>query len=274
MKHYIPVLSIAGSDCSGGAGIQADLKTISALGGYAATAITAVTVQNTCGVRAIHPIPAHIVSGQIAAVMDDIRPEAVKIGMVNDVAVIHAIAESLQHYRPRFVVFDPVMVSTSGHKLIEDDAIQAITCELMPLADLITPNLKEAEVLCGNPIRTPDEMQQAARELLRFGSRAVLLKGGHLEGDEMIDLLIEAGQSSPFVYKALKVDSTNTHGTGCTLSSAIATLRAQGEPLPDAVARAKEYVRAGIELGKDVRIGDGHGPLNHFYAPIPMKIKE
>ena len=274
MKHYIPVLSIAGSDCSGGAGIQADLKAISALGGYAATAITAVTVQNTCGVHAIHPIPADIVRGQITAVMDDIRPEAVKIGMVNDIAVIRAIAESLRHYRPRFVVFDPVMVSTSGHKLIEDDAIQVITDELMPLADLITPNLKEAEVLCGKLIRTTDEMQQAARELLRFGSKAVLLKGGHLEGEEMLDLLLRAGETSPHTYTARKVDSANTHGTGCTLSSAIATLLAQGESLPDAVSHAKEYVRRGIEQGKDIRIGDGHGPLNHFFAPISMKIKE
>lgn len=274
MKHYIPVLSIAGSDCSGGAGIQADLKTISALGSYAATAITAVTVQNTCGVRAIHPIPADIVKGQIAAVMDDIHPEAIKIGMVNDIAVIRAIAESLKQYRPRFVVFDPVMVSTSGHKLIEDDAIQVITHELMPLADLITPNLKEAEVLCGTSIHTVDEMQQAAQKLLQFGSKAVLLKGGHLEGDQMIDILLMAEEASPRIYTAQKVNSQNTHGTGCTLSSAIATLLAQGESLPDAVAKAKAYVRTGIEQGQDVEIGAGHGPLNHFFAPISMKIKE
>ena len=273
MKRYIPVLSIAGSDCSGGAGIQADMKTISALGGYAATAITAVTVQNTCGVRAIHPVPADIVSGQIAAVMEDIRPQAVKIGMVNDVAVIRAIVQALRACRPP-VVFDPVMVSTSGHRLIEDEAISLITAELMPLADLITPNLKEAEVLCGMPVRTVADMQEAAARLLRYGCRAVLLKGGHLEGGDMTDLLLMADEPSPRLYTSPRVESRNTHGTGCTLSSAIATLLAQGEPLPEAVEKAKEYVWQGILHGKEVEIGAGHGPLNHFFAPIPMKIKE
>ena len=166
MKHYIPVLSIAGSDCSGGAGIQADLKTISALGSYAATAITAVTVQNTCGVRAIHPVPADIIKGQIQAVMEDIRPLAVKIGMVNDIEAIHAIAEALTTYHPQYVVFDPVMVSTSGHRLIEEEAIELLKTTLIPLATVITPNLKEAEVLYGKPISTLTDMEKAAYELL------------------------------------------------------------------------------------------------------------
>ena len=181
MKHYIPILSIAGSDCSGGAGIQADLKTISALGSYAATAITAITVQNTCGVSDIFPVPAETVKAQIAAVMEDIHPEAIKIGMVNDPSVIRVIAESIRTYHPRYVVLDPVMVSTSGHKLIKDEAIQLITAELMPLADLITPNLKEAEVLCGFSVHTVEDMKQAAIRLLHLGSQAVLLKGGHLK---------------------------------------------------------------------------------------------
>ena len=274
MKHYIPILSIAGSDCSGGAGIQADLKTISALGGYAATAITAITVQNTCGVREIYPIPADIVKGQIAAVMEDIRPQAVKIGMVNDTAVIRAIVESIDIYHPKCVVFDPVMVSTSGHKLIEDDAIRLITSELMPRADLITPNLKEAEVLCHGNIRTTDDMKQAATRILQLGSRAVLLKGGHLEGEQMVDILLMAGHPAPYIYTSPKIESKNTHGTGCTLSSAIATLLAQGIPMPEAVGKAKEYVRQGIHFGKDVEIGAGHGPLNHFFNPISMKIRE
>lgn len=274
MKHYIPVLSIAGSDCSGGAGIQADLKTISALGSYAATAITAITVQNTCGVRAIHPVPAEIVKGQIAAVMENIHPEAIKIGMVNDTAVIRAIVESLKFYHPRHVVFDPVMVSTSGHKLIEDDAIRLITEELMPLADVITPNLQEAEVLCGKQLSTVSDMQQAAKELLKFGCKAVLLKGGHLGGNQMVDVLLMVGRTAPRLYSATKVESRNTHGTGCSLSSAIATLLAQGRSLPEAVDGAKTYVREGIRKGKDIEIGSGHGPLNHFFAPIPMKIKE
>lgn len=274
MKHYIPILSIAGSDCSGGAGIQADLKTISALGGYAATAITAITVQNTCGVSDVYPIPAEIVKAQIAAVMEDIHPEAIKIGMVNDTAVIHAIADSIRIYCPQFVVLDPVMVSTSGHKLIQDDAIELIISELMPLATLITPNLKEAEVLCGFNVRTVEDMKQAAAKLLHMGSRAVLLKGGHLEGEQMTDLLLTADAPTPHTFVNSKVESKNTHGTGCTLSSAIATLLAQGEPMLEAVSKAKNYVRQGIFHGKDVEIGAGHGPLNHFFNPVCMKTRD
>ena len=211
MKHYIPILSIAGSDCSGGAGIQADLKTISALGSYAATAITAITVQNTCGVSDIFPVPAETVKAQIAAVMEDIHPEAIKIGMVNDPSVIRVIAESIRTYHPRYVVLDPVMVSTSGHKLIKDEAIQLITAELMPLADLITPNLKEAEVLCGFSVHTVEDMKQAAIRLLHLGSQAVLLKGGHLEGDQMIDILMTADNPEPYTFVSPKVESKNTH---------------------------------------------------------------
>lgn len=274
MKQYIPVLSIAGSDCSGGAGIQADLKTISALGSYAATAITAVTVQNTYGVRAIHPIPADIIKGQIQAVMEDIRPSAVKIGMVNDIAAIHVIAETLSTYRPQYVVFDPVMVSTSGHRLIEEDAIEVLKNELIPLATLITPNLKEAEVLYDHPIHTLTDMEDAASTLLRLGCKSILIKGGHLEGNDMTDILLSDKDSSALRYTSQKVESNNTHGTGCTLSSAIATFLAQGFPLAEAVKKAKDYVYNGILHGKDVHIGDGHGPLNHFFSPISMKIRE
>ena len=271
MKKYPCVLSIAGSDCSGGAGIQADLKTISALGGYAATAITAITVQNTLGVRAIHPVPPVYVRGQIEAVMEDIRPDAVKIGMINDVEIVEAIASCLRTYRPRFVVFDPVMVSTSGHRLIEEDAISALTRELMPLASLITPNLSEAEVLTEHCISNVDTMKAAASELLKFGCGSVLLKGGHLEGDKMCDVLQTAGEDKPHLFISDKIESKNTHGTGCTLSSAIATFLALGYDMPQAVEHAKAYVTKGIHAGKDVHIGEGHGPLNHFYAPVPMK---
>lgn len=274
MKKYPCILSIAGSDCSGGAGIQADLKAISALGGYAATAITAITVQNTTGVRAIHAVPPVYVRGQIEVVMEDIRPDAVKIGMINDVEIVKVIASCLRKYQPRFVVFDPVMVSTSGHKLIEDDAINALTRELMPLSSLITPNLSEAEVLTGHPINKVEEMKAAAPELLKFGCGAVLLKGGHLEGGKMCDVLQIAGENEPYLFVSDKIESKNTHGTGCTLSSAIATFLALGYEMPQAVERAKAYVTGGINAGKDVHIGEGHGPLNHFYAPVPMKVRE
>lgn len=273
MNKYATVLSIAGSDCSGGAGIQADLKTISALGGYAATAITAITVQNTCGVRAIHPVPPEFVKGQIEVVMEDIYPDAIKIGMINEVDIVKVIADSIRKYQPKWVVFDPVMVSTSGCKLIEDEAIESIKTELIPLSDVITPNLKEAEVLLDRKIETFEEMKEAAVALLRFGSKAVLLKGGHLHGNNMTDILQFSEKESPVLYHGVKTESRNTHGTGCTLSSAIATLLAQGYSMEQAVGDAKKYVADGIFYGKDVHIGEGHGPLNHFFAPIPMKIK-
>lgn len=272
MKKYPCILSIAGSDCSGGAGIQADLKTISALGGYAATAITAITVQNTTGVRAIHPVPPIYVRGQIEVVMKDIRPEAVKIGMINDIEIVKVIASCLRKYKPRYVVFDPVMVSTSGHKLIEEDAISALTEELIPLSDLITPNLSEAEVLTGQGIYNVEEMKIAASELLKLGCGAVLLKGGHLDGGKMCDVLQISGEKEPHLFTSDKIESKNTHGTGCTLSSATATFLALGCDMPQAVERAKEYVTGSIKAGKDIYIGEGHGPLNHFYAPVPMKI--
>lgn len=274
MKHYPCVLTIAGSDCSGGAGIQADIKTISALGAYAASAITAITVQNTCGVTGIHPVPPSYVKGQIEAVMTDIRPRAVKIGMINDVEIVQVIAESLKKFKPEFVVFDPVMVSTSGCKLMEDDAIEAITTLLMPLASIITPNLSETEVLTGKQIRNIEMMKTASRELLNYGCRAVLVKGGHLENGNMCDVLQLKDESEPHLFMAQKVESHNTHGTGCTLSSAIATFLALGNSMPEAVKQAKEYVYQGILSGKDVHIGEGHGPLNHFHSPVPMHISD
>ena len=212
-----------------------------------------------------------LTSAILYAVMEDIRPDAVKIGMINDVEIVEAIASCLRTYRPRFVVFDPVMVSTSGHRLIEEDAISALTRELMPLASLITPNLSEAEVLTEHCISNVDTMKAAASELLKFGCGSVLLKGGHLEGDKMCDVLQTAGEDKPHLFISDKIESKNTHGTGCTLSSAIATFLALGYDMPQAVEHAKAYVTKGIHAGKDVHIGEGHGPLNHFYAPVPMK---
>lgn len=274
MKRYPIIISIAGSDSSGGAGIQADLKAISALGAYAATAITAITVQNTMGVQAIHPVPAEYVRGQIEAVMEDIHPDAVKIGMINDIAIVKVIAECLRKYKPAHVVFDPVMVSTSGSKLIEDDAIEVLTKELMPLTDIITPNLDEAEVLTGKKITNLKEMKEAALTLLSFGSKAVLVKGGHLAGENMYDVLQLASQIEPIVFTGKYIESKNVHGTGCTLSSSIATFLALGEEMPGAVSKAKEYIAGAIEAGKDISIGHGNGPLCHSYAPAKMQILE
>lgn len=272
MKKYPIILSIAGSDCSGGAGIQADIKTISSLGAYAATAITAITVQNTLGVHAIHAVPPKFVKGQIEAVMDDLKPDAVKIGMINDIDIVHILAEVIRKYRPRHVVFDPVMVSTSGYRLLEEKAIEAITQELIPLTSLITPNLDEAEILCNSHIRTLDEMKKAASDLLWFGSQAVLLKGGHLMGNEKCDVLQLKGVEITYIYKGHNIDSPNVHGTGCTLSSAIATFLALGNDMPEAVNRAKTYIQKAIETGKDIRTGQGNGPLNHLYNPQKMQI--
>ncbi len=274
MKEYLCILSIAGSDCSGGAGIQADLKTISALGGYAATAITAVTVQDTTGVHAIHAIPPSIVYGQIEAVMEDIRPSAIKIGMINNAETAHTVATCLRKYKPYHVVLDPVMLSSSKHQLIADDAIDVLVRELIPQADLVTPNLQEAEVLAGHPIDGLKGMKAVTRELVALGCRAVLVKGGHLEGEMMYDVLHIAGEADSYLFTSEKIKSINTHGTGCSLSSAIATFLASGYALPQAVKYAKRYVTDGIAAGKEVHIGKGHGPLNHFHTPIPLCIKE
>jgi hydroxymethylpyrimidine/phosphomethylpyrimidine kinase len=208
----------------------------------------------------------------VSAVMDDIRPKAVKIGMINDAEIVKVIAESILKYHPEYVVFDPVMVSTSGCKLMEDEAIEAITTRLIPLASLITPNLSEAEILAGQKIRTVEDMKRQAKEMLKLGCKGVLIKGGHLDGGLMCDVLQTATEEAPHLFTAPKVDSRNTHGTGCTLSSAIATFLALGEPMSVAVKKAKQYVYKGIESGKDVCIGGGHGPLNHFHSPVAMHI--
>jgi hydroxymethylpyrimidine/phosphomethylpyrimidine kinase len=265
-KAYRGVLSIAGSDSGGGAGIQGDIKTISALGCYATTAITAVTVQNSMGVSAIHPIPAEVVIAQVKAVIDDINPLAIKIGMIYSAELATALNSLLKAYPNIPIVFDPVMVSSSGNKLIHENSVEAFKKSLFPIAHLVTPNLDEAALLAKMPVRNVDEMKLAAKRILEYGSYAVLLKGGHLSGEDLFDLYIDENGKEE-VFNSKMIPSNNTHGTGCCLSSAIACYLAMGEKLIDAIPKAKEYVHEAILQGKDVRTGNGHGPLNHFFAP-------
>lgn len=272
--RYYTALTIAGSDCSGGAGIQADIKTMSAMGVYAAASITAVTVQNTQGVFGIQKIDPDIVGGQIEAVMDDIHPEAIKIGMVNDAETIRAIAGVLRERQGQYrhLVVDPVMVSTSGSRLMQEDALDVFTTELLPLATLLTPNIPEAEILSTLSIKAPADMQAAANSISQLGCRHILVKGGHFEGAEKTDCLFEDGELKA-TYRGASINTRNTHGTGCTLSSAITALLARGTDMDTAIAQAKSYLSEALQAGKDVEIGKGHGPVNHFYNPLPLIIK-
>ena len=266
MNRYPTVLTIAGSDSGGGAGIQADIKTISSLGAYACSAITAITAQNTLGVRSVQGISPSILKDQIEAVFEDLTVDAVKTGMLFDKVSIKIISECLEHFRPRSFVLDPVMISTSGSKLITNDAIEAMQRLLFPLATVVTPNIAEAEVFTGIKILSPDDMQASAEIMLQKGCNAVLMKGGHLSGSESVDMLFEKGKNglgirSPFI------ETQNTHGTGCTLSAAIASYLALGEELHKAFISAKDYIIHALYAGKDVEIGKGHGPVNHFFDP-------
>lgn len=274
-KHYPRVLSIAGSDSGGGAGIQADLKTFSALGCYGMTAITAITAQNTQAVRAIHGVPPEILAAQIDAVVEDIGADAVKIGMLHAPEVVRVVAQAIRKHKLQHVVLDPVMVATSGDRLIAEETIQVLVQELFPLAAVITPNLDEAELLLGRKIGGVNALEPAARELLALGARAVLLKGGHLPGNEVVDLLIQRNgqpEEEPLRLASPRIASRNVHGTGCTLSSAIAAHLALGHPLAHAVHLARSYILGAIAAGADVRTGHGHGPLNHGHAPVAMKV--
>lgn len=270
--EYPRVLSIAGSDSGGGAGIQADLKTIAALGCYGMTAITALTAQNTLGVRAIHGVPADILRHQIDAVIEDIGVDAVKIGMLHAPEIVMAVAEAIDRHALRNIVLDPVMVATSGAVLIDNPAIAVLVRELFTRAVLVTPNLDEAALLVGRLLHNAQDMELAAGELLAMGAQAVLLKGGHLPGDTVIDLLVTA-EGGKHWMQAPRIHSANTHGTGCTLSSAIAAGLALGQPLLDAVEMARAYVRAAMLAGASVKTGAGGGPLNHGYAPVPGRLK-
>lgn len=258
-------LTIAGTDPSGGAGIQADIKTFSALGTYATSVITAVIAQNTCGVRAVTPVAAEMVRAQIDAVCEDIAIDAVKIGMIGDIDLARTVRDALQSYRPRWVVLDPVMVAKSGDILVDDEGIAAVREILVPSADLITPNLPEAAVLLDRP--TPHNrtaMEALAGPLRDLGAGATLLKGGHLPGRECPDLLITAGDA--IWLEGSRVDTANLHGTGCTLSSAIAARLAHGDALPDAVATAKAWLEAALTASSRLDVGQGQGPVHHFHA--------
>lgn len=261
-------LTIAGSDSGGGAGIQADLKTFSALGVYGCSVITALTAQNTRAVTAIHDVPPDFVRAQIDAVFDDIRIDAVKIGMLSRPEVIVAVAERLRHWRPRWVVLDPVMVAKSGDRLLQPEAVAALRDELLPLADLITPNLPEAAVLLGEePARERRAMGRIAARLQGLGAKHVLLKGGHLDEPTSPDLLLFGGELH--WLESRRVETRNTHGTGCSLSAAIAALLARRLPLPEAVARAKAWLTAALAAADSLGVGHGHGPLHHFHALWP-----
>lgn len=269
-QRYFRVLTIAGSDSGGGAGIQADLKTFAALGCYGMSAITAITAQNTLGVTAIQALPASLLTQQIDAVTTDIGVDAVKIGMLHDPEVVLAVAAAIRRYGWTKVVLDPVMVATSGDALIARETVAVLVRELFPLATVVTPNLDEAALLLGRPVTQEAELAQAAADLLALGAPAMLLKGGHLAGEELVDLLLEAGRP-PQRYDSARIASSNTHGTGCTLSSAIACYLTMGHNLAEAVRLARAYVVEAIRYGADVRVGGGHGPLNHGFAPVAMR---
>ncbi|MBR5846924.1 MAG: bifunctional hydroxymethylpyrimidine kinase/phosphomethylpyrimidine kinase [Bacteroidaceae bacterium] len=260
------VLTIAGSDSGGGAGIQADIKSISANGCFAASAITAITAQNTLGVNAVEGLSIDIIEGQIEAVLSDIGTDSIKIGMLHSAEVVQCVARMLRKYNIKDVVLDPVMVSTSGHKLIEDDAIEVMRTELMPLARVITPNIPEAEILLGEHIDNQSALPQAARRLAEKYHVSVLLKAGHLVNDELIDIFYNRETDEVIYLSAKRIDTPNTHGTGCTLSSALAAQLAKGLPLTEAVRAAKTYINEAIIHGANYTIGHGHGPVSHFYC--------
>jgi hydroxymethylpyrimidine/phosphomethylpyrimidine kinase len=257
-------LTIAGSDSSGGAGIQADLKTFAALGVYGACVITALTAQNTQGVTGIHQVPPDFVTAQIDAVFADLEVAAVKIGMVAELSVIEAIAAGLTRWSPKHIVLDPVMVATSGDRLLANDAVEALRAKLVPRASILTPNLPEAAALLDEPVASGEAaIEDQGRRLLALGCPAVLIKGGHGQGSESIDYLVR--ESGTIALAAPRVATQNTHGTGCSLSSAIAAGLAKGEDLETAVRNAKAFVSAAITASDRFSVGHGHGPIHHFH---------
>ena len=269
--HYPRVLTIAGSDSGGGAGIQADLKTFASLGCYGMTAITALTAQNTLGVQAIQSVPAAFLKAQLQSVLDDIGVDAVKIGMLHSPEVVEVVAWAIDHYQLNRVVLDPVMVATSGDKLIADETVAVLVRELFPRVQLITPNLDEAALLLGRPVPNEAALSQACADLQAMGAASVLLKGGHLQGEDVVDVLLLADASSR-TLRSKRISSQNVHGTGCTLSSAIASHWALGLDLTEAVVQARSYILAAIQAGASVATGQGHGPLNHGFAPELMHV--
>lgn len=258
------LLSIAGTDPSGGAGVQADLKTFSALGGYGMTVVTSLVAQTTTGVAAVHPVPPEFVTTQLRTLLDDVRVDAVKIGMLGEARVVEAVTAALRAYRPPHVVLDPVMVAQSGDRLLDKDAVRAVR-ELLPLTDLVTPNLPEAAELLEEPeAEAADQIAGQAERLRRLGARGVLLKGGHLDGDDSPDLLFADGQRE--WLSAPRIATPHTHGTGCTLSSALAALRPRSANWATAARGAKEYLTDALRAADQLHVGHGRGPVHHFHA--------
>lgn len=268
MKKYDVALTIAGSDPSGGAGMQADLKTFSALGVYGTSAIVAIVDENTMGVYGVHPVPAQFVAGQIRSVIDDIGVDAVKIGMLHDSELIHTVRDTLGLYpHVKNIVLDPVMVATSGDPLLRPEAIDTLRDELIPYCRVITPNLPEASLLLEQTLDHQDQLEDAAIALSKAsGDVSVMLKAGHLECDNLVDVFYNAENGKLQRLTSPKLSTPNTHGTGCTLSSAIAAYLAKGAPLNHAIIKAKEYLYEAIRSGSGYSIGHGHGPVNHFHA--------
>ena len=259
-------LTIAGSDSGAGAGIQADLKTFAAFGVYGVTVITAITAQNTVGVRAVQEIEPAIIADQLDAVAEDFTIACLKTGMLSSAAIIETVAAGIRPHRLHPLVIDPVMVAKSGDRLLREDAVEALRRTLLPLAQVVTPNIPEAEVLAGRAIRTREDRLAAARAILELGAQAVVIKGGHSADDPIVDLLID--HTGIHEYRARRIDTTSTHGTGCTFSAAITAGLARGRDLPAAVGEAREYVSRA--LASAPRIGHGHGPMNHFPVEQPV----
>ena len=254
-------MTIAGSDSGGGAGIQADLKTFAALGVYGSSVLTAITAQNTLAVTAVHEVPPDIVAAQIDAVVTDIGADAVKTGMLSSAPIIEVVAAKLRQYQLPNVVVDPVMAAKSGDRLLREEAVTVLRDRLLPLATVVTPNLPEAEILVGRSLPDRDAVRRAAREIVALGPKAVVMKGGHAAGDVVVDILFDGASFRE--YAAPRIDTSSTHGTGCTFASAIAAGLALGLNIEEAVAQAKEYVTAALRKAKP--IGGGHGPVHHFY---------
>lgn len=264
-KKYHKVLSIAGSDSGGGAGIQADMKTFSALGCYGMSVITAATAQNTRGVTSVHAMPAAFVEDQLEAVLSDMGADAVKIGMLYSSEVVEIVARLLKKYSAKNIVLDPVMAAQSGDRLMRGDALAAIKTNLIPLATVFTPNLPEASAFLDFPIRNPDDMQKAAIQFASWGARSILIKGGHLDDRDSSDLFYICPKDRFIELKAERIVTRNDHGTGCTLSSAIASYLAKAAPLEEAVINAKGYLTKAIRAGAEYKLGSGRGPVHHFY---------
>ena len=265
MKSHLRALTIAGSDSGGGAGIQADLKTFSALGCFGMSAVTALTAQNTQVVTGIFPVPPEFIAQQIDAVVDDIGVDTVKIGMLHSPEVIKAVAQKLMEKKCPNIVLDPVMISKSGDKLLQDDAVTALKEHLIPLATIITPNLPEASVLLNRSVETFEDMPQAVKDLAKLGCNNILLKGGHLTDNNSCDILYQANNDYMLELPGERINTPNSHGTGCTLSSAIAANLAKGVNLKAAVKNAKAYIIGALKAGAEYKTGKGHGPVHHFY---------